>query len=272
MKFLQLIRLSQRKFISITKRILKILNLSITTYSNMHFLQNIAKSQNGIYDTEFLNRLILAGSDKVTKCLKGSKSQFKQDLFVLLELEFKTNGFFVEFGATNGIDGSNTFLLEKEFQWSGILAEPAKIWQSELRANRSALIEDKCVWKDSGTKLQFNETDSPGLSTISSFNNSDRYGKVRKNGKSYEVDTISLNDLLVKYNAPLEIDYLSIDTEGSEFEILAAMDFGKFNIKVITCEHNFTPSRYNVFNLLTQHGYTRKYKNLSLVDDWYVKL
>ena len=55
-----------------------------------------------------------------------SKSQYRQDLFVLSELEFKRDGFFVEFGATNGINGSNSFILEKNFGWKGILAEPAK--------------------------------------------------------------------------------------------------------------------------------------------------
>ena len=48
-----------------------------------------------------------------------------QHLFDLSELEFKRNGFFVEFGAANGIDLSNTYLLETEFSWTGILAEPA---------------------------------------------------------------------------------------------------------------------------------------------------
>jgi len=43
------------------------------------------------------------------------KSQHLQDLFVLSELDYKSNGFFVEFGATNGLSISNTWLLEKYF-------------------------------------------------------------------------------------------------------------------------------------------------------------
>ena len=157
--------------------------------------------------------------------LQYSKSQLRQDLFVLSELGFKENGFFIEFGATNGIDFSNTHILEKKFKWNGILAEPAKIWHSALLENRSVAIETDCVWRKSGETLLFNEvndTDHDGeLSTIDSFTNLDNHAKSRNSASNkYEVKTISLVDMLKKYNAPTKIDYLSIDTEGSEFEIL----------------------------------------------------
>jgi len=85
------------------------------------------------------------------------------------------------------------------------------------------------------------------------------------------VQTVSLEDLLKKNNAPKYIDYLSIDTEGSEYEILSAFNFDEFNIKVITVEHNFTHQRELIFTLLTKHGYKRKYDYVSEFDDWYVK-
>ena len=53
-----------------------------------------------------------------------SKSQILQDLWVSYELGEKQDGFFVEFGATNGLANSNTWLLEKKYGWKGILAEP----------------------------------------------------------------------------------------------------------------------------------------------------
>ena len=77
--------------------------------------------------------------------------------------------------------------------------------------------------------------------------------------------------MLDKYNAPREIDYLSIDTEGSEFDILSHFDFNKYQFRVITCEHNFAPQREEIFSLLTRNGYLRKFENISNVDDWYVK-
>lgn len=78
-----------------------------------------------------------------------------------------------------------------------------------------------------------------------------------------------MNDLLDKYNAPQNIDFLSIDTEGSEFDILSKLDFSKYKIQIICCEHNFTPMREEIRNLLQQNGYTRKYEDISEMDDWY---
>lgn len=106
---------------------------------------------------------------------------------------------------------------------------------------------------------------------INIFSDVDNHAKLRDNGKKYKVKTISLNDLLEKYNAPYNIDYLSIDTEGSEFDILSAFNFEKYSIKIITCEHNFTASRDKVYQLLKANGYQRINEKISKWDDWYIK-
>ena len=64
------------------------------------------------------------------------------------------------------------------------------------------------------------------------------------------METVSLTDLLDDHSAPLEIDYLSIDCEGSELEILKNHNFDKYSFKVITCEHNFTEKRKKIYDLL----------------------
>lgn len=198
-----------------------------------------------------------------------SKSQLRQDLFVLSELQFKRGGSFVEFGATDGVGLSNTHLMEKEFGWSGILAEPAHSWHSQLSRNRTAAIEHECVWSKSGLSLEFNEVDDAELSTVASVASGDAHD--RQSGSRYLVKTISLDDMLDRHHAPQDIDYLSIDTEGSEYEILSAFDFGKHSFKVITCEHNYTPAREKIFTLLSRNGYTRKFEEISGFDDWYVR-
>ena len=200
-----------------------------------------------------------------------SKAQNYQDIFVLLATKFKKNGFFVEFGATNGVDLSNTYLLEKSYGWKGILAEPAKVWHDELYKNRNVSIDLSCVWKVSNDIVNFNMADTAEYSTISEFSDSDHHYKKRKNGVTYDVETISLNDLLKKYDAPKKIDYLSIDTEGSEFEILNNFDFNEYDISIITCEHNYTSSRDEILTLLNGHGYIRRFTGISKWDDWYFR-
>jgi FkbM family methyltransferase len=203
--------------------------------------------------------------------LTHSCSQLMQDVFVLSTLNFKRNGFFVEFGATDGMAISNTYMLEKHYGWRGILAEPGKSWHTALKGNRGCFIESACVWKVSGAALNFRETFAAEFSTVAEFASSDYHAKLRENGKAYNVTTISLNDLLAKYNAPETIDYLSIDTEGTEYEILSGFDFSRHQFRVITCEHNFTPMRQKIFGLLTRHGYRRCFEDASRWDDWYVR-
>lgn len=200
------------------------------------------------------------------------KSQLGQEIFALIENDFKRDGYFIEFGATDGLELSNTHLLEKEFGWTGILAEPAKIWHEELQKNRSCNIETQCVWSKSGEVLSFHESDTAVLSTVNSLRTiADGNKDCRLEGKQYDVQTISLEDLLKKYSAPKRIDYLSIDTEGSEYEILSNFNFDAYDIRVITCEHNYMPERDEIYKLLTSKGFFRVKTNKSQWDDWYTK-
>jgi|TARA_R100000742_G_C4273412_1_gene92962 FkbM family methyltransferase len=203
-----------------------------------------------------------------------SLSSNDQEWFVLTQLNFKPNGFFVDVGANDGVHHSNTFLLEKEYNWKGILADPAKIWQPMLKANRKNFIETDYIWKKTGDTLMFNEIGD--YSTIDKYIDSDQHAEIRKGlkkeeGKRYKVITLSLGDLLKKYNAPSTIDYLSIDTEGSEYEILKAFNFTKYKFNIITCEHNHTPNREKIYELLVKNGYKRKSTEKSKQDDWYIK-
>ena len=255
-----------------------LIGIGISRHKNLVLLKEKSNSLKGslairsYLDLELIRALNPAHYELTVQLLNKSKSQLKQDLFVLAELKYKTEGFFVEFGATDGISLSNTYLLETEFKWKGILAEPARVWAKQLLENRpSANIETLCIWKNSNSSLMFNETDYSELSTISSYSSKDFHADNRRRGVQYEVQSISLNDVLKKYSAPQDIDYLSIDTEGSEYEILNAFDFNKYNIKIITVEHNYAPQRELIFNLLSSNGYERKYTNISDFDDWYIK-
>jgi FkbM family methyltransferase len=223
-------------------------------------------------DVQFLLAMPEKEVNTILHELNHSHSQYRQDLFVLSELNFKRGGYFIEFGATNGVGNSNTYILEKNYGWSGILAEPAKRWHNDLKNNRKVNIETDCVWSKSGETLTFIEVAScTELSTLKKFSSSDLHSNQRNAGVEYDVRTISLLDLLKRHNSPKTIDYLSIDTEGSEYEILSYFDFDAYDIKIISCEHNYTEEREKIHELLSRNGYIRKYQNISKVDDWYVR-
>jgi len=65
-----------------------------------------------------------------------SYSQFKQDLFLLEFYNKKYNGYFIEIGASNGITDSNTYLVEKDYNWKGICVEPIPYRFRDLKNNR----------------------------------------------------------------------------------------------------------------------------------------
>jgi FkbM family methyltransferase len=199
----------------------------------------------------------------------------RQDLFVISELGFKSSGFFVEIGAFDGITSSNSFMLESKFGWSGIAIEPSKIVGNKLKLNRTCQVDHRAVWSYSGLELQFEELGDSQLSTLTNFAQGGIQGANRqtiKNGSTYLVDTISLNDLLLEFNAPKDIDYISIDTEGSEFEILSTFNFARFNVSIFTIEHNYDEvMRDKIQDLMFANGYEIRYPEISHQDDWFVK-
>lgn len=212
--------------------------------------------------------------DKCASIKDKTSSQNYQDIWALYENNFKRDGYFIEFGATNGVVGSNSLLLEKEYGWKGILAEPNPFWHESLYQNRNNNISKKCVFSSTGATVDFLMVEAADLSTIKGFGDDDEWAQTRKNSETIQVETISLLDLIKEYDAPKNIDYLSIDTEGTEYEILEAFfaqNANEYSIKAITVEHNFTPIRDSLFNLLSNNGYRRVYTEISRWDDFYVK-
>jgi FkbM family methyltransferase len=201
-----------------------------------------------------------------------SRSQILQDLWVSYELGEKREGFFVEFGATNGVVNSNTWLLERKYGWRGILAEPNPFWHSALAQNRSAAIDRRCVSSTSAQKVRFLTTDAvdPELSGVAEFASGDHFAGVRSDGVEIEVETISLNQLLSDHHAPITIDYMSIDTEGSEYDILQSFDFSRRVIELISVEQN-RKTEAAIEALLARQGYQRVFREFSQWDGWYVR-
>lgn len=200
--------------------------------------------------------------------LSHSKSQLLQDLLVSFLFD-KPDGFFCEFGAADGVTLSNTYYLE-ELGWKGILAEPSRRWHELLDTNRNCNISHECVYPNSGEQVIFNEVDEGMFSSLLEFSSSDMHAHRRTDGFVYPVESISLEDLLHKFSAPKYVDFLSVDTEGSELAILDTFNFNSFKFGAIFVEHNFTENREKIYDLLTANGYLRIFSRFSRWDDWYL--
>ena len=222
------------------------------------------------------NKLLLNFIES-TKDKKNIKSQLYQDVFAAFIIGEKFDKTFLEFGATNGFDLSNSYMLEKSLGWKGVLSEPSIQWHNELRKNRpfSDIITD-CIWSESGKELNFFMSDVGIASTLDAFKESDRLSMPKntdariKNGKNIYVKTISLNDVIQKNFKGRSPSYISIDTEGSEYEILRTFDFTKFRPAVFTIEHNFTNQQEKIDNLMQLNNYVRVFKKITAFDAWYV--
>jgi FkbM family methyltransferase len=204
------------------------------------------------------------------KAYRSSKSQLGQDLLALIGSGAKSKGFFVEFGSADGVALSNSYLLENEFGWSGILCEPSRSWHEDLKRNRRCIVDTRCVYSRSGEQISFSENYIGELSGITEFTGDNHHGILDRTTTSYQVETISLLDLLKHHNAPKHIEFLSVDTEGSEFEILNAFDFSQYSFGAICVEHNYLENRSKVKQLLVSKGYRQVYPELSDFDDWFV--
>ena len=193
-----------------------------------------------------------------------SYSQLKQDINVISFFNNKNNLYFIDIGANDGKKLSNTFLLEKKYNWGGICSEPLPKAFEQLIKCRNVICDNNAVFSESDLSLEFSECNL--LSGITKF--IDRH-KHAKKGNKIIVNTITLQNLLDNYNAPKTIHYLSLDTEGTELEILNSVDFSTYTFLYINLEHNYIePRRTKMKKLLLNNGYL--YKGENKWDDDYI--
>jgi FkbM family methyltransferase len=195
-------------------------------------------------------------------------SQLGQDLFVLETLKQKKNGFFIEIGAGNGKYLSNTYLLEREYDWDGILVEPNKSSFKDCTNLRHCKVINKLILNSKMATVLFHEK------RIGEFSFSEGYGNNNSNDviDSYEIEAIRFEEIFRDFSSIPDIDFLSIDTEGSEVEILSSIDFSKYRPNIICIEHNYVKTnRVYIKNFLKSNGYIIVYSGVSMWDSWFVR-
>jgi FkbM family methyltransferase len=169
-----------------------------------------------------LNRIMLT-----TPRTEGDSmySQLGQDVWVLDQCGSKRGGVFIEIGAHDGIELSNTLLMEQEYGWTGLCVEANAGSYSDLVCNRACQCLHAAAWNESGKRVRFHRSAvDPMFSSVAVLG-------------SNEVETVSLNDLCEMVGGV--VDYISIDTEGSEPRILSTFDLDRYTVKCMSVEHNY---------------------------------
>jgi FkbM family methyltransferase len=192
-----------------------------------------------------------------------SYSQVDQDLWVLEMLNNKKNGYFLDVGAYDGIKYSNSLLLEKDFDWTGLLIEAHPNNFDTLKNNRKNTLVPYAV-SDYNGKIIFENECGTGSKVV------------EKNGLS--IDCITFEKMFEMYNVPNYIDYISLDIEGMEYLSLTKFPFDKYKFKLLTVEHNLymsgSENKEKIKDILLKNGYVIYRENVSHnelpFEDWYI--
>lgn len=207
-------------------------------------------------------KLLFASILATTANFAEYKSQIEQDRY-LNETFFhnKKNGVFIDIGAYDGKDHSNTYFFEKDLEWSGICFEPLPHAFAQLKQNRNCICVNACVAPQDGIVNFFEVLGAPDMlsgivNTYDPRHLERLKHEVATRGGSYsikQIPSVNFNKVLAEHGISY-VDYLSMDTEGSEMEILRSIDFDTVYIYAITVENNYRDPEMR--QLLESKGFT----------------
>lgn len=220
----------------------------------------INRFRNLIYKLRNFKTQYIEINQKVLK-ESGYLSQYGQDKFVAEHFKFLKKGVFIDIGANDGKTLSNTYFLEKELSWSGLAIEPSPKVFKRLEVNRNCLLLNACISDKSGT-AEFLElsghtemlsglTDKFHQKHLKRIDNEIEEFSGEKN--YIQVPCYRLEDVMKEYKLN-KIDYLNIDIEGGELDLLKSINFNDIVIDVIGVENNYKEDK--IKNYLYQYGYS----------------
>ena len=196
--------------------------------------------------------------------------QHQEDAFIKQMFPNKPNGVCIEVGAYDGISLSNTKHFE-EIGWRSLCIEPIPSAFDKCKTIRKecyqCCISDKDKEDNEFTIFHLNDN----LCAISSLEPDQRliesHSHLITNTTKINVKVRSLNSLLEELNFPKNIDFISVDTENTELDVLKGIDLNVYNVALFVIENNYNEPFCEDY--LSQYGYT-KIKRIA-VNDFYLK-
>lgn len=188
--------------------------------------------------------------------------QFGQDIIAYLCLKNKKNGFYIDIGAYDGIALSNTYIFEK-LGWNGFCVEASPKTFEKLQRNRKCDLYNYAVCSKNIGKTRFLTSTIDALDVLD-IHNTDGHKKRIKNESDnnmeyIEVDTITFDELMSNYKDITHIDFLSLDIEGGELDVLRSVNFDKYSFGLITVEYN--DNYKEILELMHSKGYKKLMDN-----------
>ena len=192
------------------------------------------------------------------------REELAEQFLIRQYLGMKTQGFFVEVGANNPFNLSQTWHLAQE-GWRGILVEPIPELCKELIAKRpdSVVVEMACGAPNAPATATFTVATDSGKSTLSSEFLDKRSGVA----SLITVNVKPLNDILQEEGVE-QIDFVSIDVEGTQFDVLQGFDLQRWNPRLLLVEDHLLDTKTHKL-ILGQHYQLVK---RTLFNNWYIPI
>jgi FkbM family methyltransferase len=189
------------------------------------------------------------------------RAQHGEEFILWQRSGFKQKGVFIEIGAYNGVSLSNSVFFE-QLGWSGLLVEANPDLAEMCRNSRpNAVVAQAAVGlRDSGEVVFSMVRGGLGLDTLSFTSTDDRQrARIAAKGGSIEQVAVPARTLssLVAEHGLKEVDWVSIDVEGAELEVLQGADLANFKPAVLLIEDNSAGGDKSVSDYLRQFGYRR---------------
>lgn len=208
------------------------------------------------------------GNSDVKTNRQTSYSQYQEDL--LLEEYFlnQDTGTCVEVGCFDGVTFSTTYLFEKR-GWKCVLIEPNPLLHEKIESVRKSKLYKCAASNQAGFATLHIAEGIEELSTIGS--DSEHMLRVQRQSKGVKTITVStrtLNEILLEEQIS-KIDFISIDVEGFELNVLKGFSLERWRPKIVILEDNTNFRDETIRKYLKQFGYVRFRR--TGCNDWYAK-